>query len=78
MGLIEGESVPDEQGGHWPRLTLAHVLHGKREHDPRQYDRDRLTVLWRNRERTLAFDPLPRPEPLPAVYIDERLQWPSG
>ncbi len=76
--IIEGESVPDEQGGHWPRLTLAHVLYCKREHDPRQYDPHRLTVLWRNRQRSLAFDPLPRPEPLPAVYIDERLQWLNG
>jgi hypothetical protein len=73
--IIEGESVPDENGGHWPQLTLAHVLHCKREHDPQQYDPDRLTVLWRNRERTPAFDPLPPPEPLPAAYILERVQW---
>jgi len=76
--VIEGESVPDEQGGHWPRLTLAHVLYCKLEHDPQQYDPDRLTVLWRNRPRTLDFDPLPRPEPLPDVYIAERVQWLSG
>jgi hypothetical protein len=73
--IIEGESVPDEKGGHWPRLTLAHVLHSKREHDPQEYDADRLTVLWRKRERTPGFDPLPRPEPLPEVYAAERLQW---
>ena len=73
--IIEGESVPDEKGGHWPPLTLAHVLHCKREHDPQQYDPDRLTVLWRNRQRTLDFDPLPRPEPLPEMYLAERMQW---
>ncbi len=73
--IIEGESVPDENGGHWPPLTLAHVLHCKQEHDPQQYDPDRLTVLWRNRPRSLDFDPLPPPEPLPEVYITERLQW---
>ena len=50
----------------------------KQEHDPQEYDPDRLTVLWRNRQRTLDFDPLPRPEPLPEVYIDERMQWLSG
>jgi hypothetical protein len=76
--IIEGESVPDEHGGHWPHLTLAHVLHCKREHDPQEYDPDRLTVLWRKRQRTLGFDPLPRPEPLPEVYIDERLHWLNG
>ena len=73
--IIEGESVPDEKGGHWPPLTLAHVLHCKWEYDPQEYDADRLTVLWKHRGRTPAFDPLPRPEPLPAVYIAERLQW---
>ena len=76
--IIEGESVPDEKGGHWPQLTLGHVLHCKREHDPQEYDPDRLTVLWRNRPRTLGFDPLPRPAPLPEVYIDERVQWLKG
>ena len=76
--VIEGERVPDENGGHWPQLTLAHVLDCKREHDPQQYDPDRLTMLWRNRERARDFDPLPRPEPLPAVYIAERMQWLSG
>ena len=76
--IVEGESVPDENGGHWPQLTLAHVLHCKQEHDPQEYDPDRLTVLWRNRERSLAFDPLPPPEPLPEVYVDERVQWLSG
>ena len=76
--IIEGESLPDENGGHWPHLTLAHVLHCKQEQDPQQYDADRLTVLWRNRQRSLDFDPLPRPEPLPAVYVDERMQWLYG
>ena len=73
--IIEGESVPDEKGGHWPSLTLAHVLHCKQEHDPQQYDPDRLAVLWRNRHRTLGFDPLSWPEPLPAMYLAERMQW---
>ncbi len=73
--IIEGESVPDERGGHWPHLTLAHVLYCKQEHDPRQYDPDRLTVLWRNRKRALDFDPLPPPESLPEAYIAERMQW---
>jgi hypothetical protein len=76
--IIEGESVPDEKGGHWPRLTLAHVLYCKREHDPQQYDSDRLTVLWRNRQRTVGFNPLPLPELLPEVYIAERMQWLNG
>jgi len=73
--IIEGESVPAENEGHWPPLTLAHVLGCKQEHDPQEFDPDRLTVLWRNRERSLAFDPLPRPEPLPDAYIEERMQW---
>ncbi len=76
--IIEGESVPDENGGHWPPLTLAHVLGCKQEHDPQEYDPDRLTVLWRNRQRSPAFDPLPPPAPLPAVYMAERLQWLSA
>ncbi len=76
--IIEGESVPDENGGHWPKLTLAHVLGCKREHDPQEYDPDRLTVLWRNRERSPVFDPLPGPEPLPEIYIEERMQWLNG
>ena len=76
--IIEGESVPDENGGHWPRLTLAHVLHCKREHDPQEYNPNRLTVLWRNRQHSAAFDPLPRPEPLPETYIAERMQWLNG
>ncbi len=73
--IIEGESVPDERGGHWPHLTLAHVLYCKQEHDPRQYDPDRLTMLWRNRKRAIDFDPLPPPEPLPEAFIAERIQW---
>jgi hypothetical protein len=73
--IIEGEAVPYENGGHWPQLTLAHVLGCKLDHDPQEYDPDRLTVLWRNRQRTLSFDPLPRPEPLPTVYVDQRMQW---
>ncbi|MEI8376577.1 MAG: hypothetical protein WCJ35_27485 [Planctomycetota bacterium] len=76
--IIEGESVADENGGYWPHLTLAHVLNCKQENDPQEYDPDRLTVLWRNRERTVDFDPLPPPEPLPDVYIAERMQWLSG
>ena len=76
--IIEGESVPEEDGGHWPPLTLAHVLYCKREYDPHEYDADRLTLLWRNRRRSPAFDPLPRPEPLPAAYLEERLQWLGG
>jgi len=76
--IIEGEPVPDEGGAHWPRLTLAHVLHCKQELDPQQYDADRLTVLWRNRPRTATFDPLPMPEPLPQAYLDERFQWLRG
>ncbi len=73
--IIEGESVPDENGGHWPQLALAHVLCCKQEHDPQEYDADRLTVLWRNRPRTANFDPLPLPETPPEAYISERLQW---
>ena len=37
-----------------------------------------LTVLWRNRERSPVFDPLPGPEPLPEIYIEERMQWLNG
>jgi RNA polymerase subunit RPABC4/transcription elongation factor Spt4 len=73
--IIEGESVPGENGSCWPHLTLAHVLYCKQEHDPQQYDPDRLTVLWRNRQRTRDFDPLPAPEPLPDMYTAERMQW---
>jgi hypothetical protein len=50
----------------------------KGHHDPQEYDADRLIMLWRKRERTLGLDPLPRPEPLPGVYIDERIQWFNG
>ena len=70
--IIEGERVPDGKGGHWPRLTLAHVLYSKREHDPQEYDPDRLTVLWRHRARVGGFDPLPQPESLPAAFLEER------
>jgi len=73
--IIEGECVPDENGGHWPPLTLAHVLYCKQEHDPQEFDLDRLTALWRNRQRSRDFDPLPRPQPLPDAYIEERMQW---
>jgi len=73
--IIEGERVPDGHGGHWPRLTLAHVLYCKREHDPEEYDPDRLTVLWRHRQREGGFDPLPQPEPLPEVFQAERRRW---
>ncbi len=73
--IVEGERVPDAMGGHYPQLTLAHVLYCKREHDPGEYDRDRLTVLWRQRERVNGFDPLPRPRPLPAIFAQERLRW---
>ena len=47
----------------------------KQEHDPQQYDPDRTTVLWRDRQRGPAFDPLPPPEPLPEVYIAEKVHW---
>jgi hypothetical protein len=73
--IIEGERVPDNQGGYFPKLTLAHVLHCKRELDPHEYDPDRLTVLWRHRERKDGFDPLPRPQPLPAAFGQERRRW---
>jgi len=76
--IIEGESVPDGNGGYWPQLTLAHVLHCKQEQDPREFNSDRLTILWRNRQRTRDFDPLPPPEPLPDAYVAERMQWLSG
>ena len=67
--------MPDGKGGHWPRLTLAHVLYSKREHDPQEYDPDRLTVLWRHRKRVGGFDPLPQPEPLPEALLEERRRW---
>ncbi len=73
--IIEGERVPDNHGNHYPPLTLAHVLHCKREHDPHEYDPDRLTVLWRHRERKGGFDPLPRPQSLPQAYLEERSRW---
>ena len=73
--IIEGERVPDGKGGHWPRLALAHVLYSKREHDPQEYDPDRLTVLWRHRKREDGFDPLPEPEPLPEALLAERRRW---
>lgn len=73
--IIEGERVPDRKAGHFPKLTLAHVLHCKRELDPHEYDPDRLTVLWRHRERKDGFDPLPRPQSLPEAFIKERLRW---
>ena len=76
--IIEGERVADEQGGHWPPLTLAHVLGCKQEHDPQEYNPNRLAVLWRNRPRALAFEPLLMLELLPAAYIAERMQWLSG
>ena len=37
--------------------------------------RPAVTVLWRNRQHSTAFDPLPTPEPLPEVYIAGRVQW---
>jgi hypothetical protein len=49
------------------------VLDCKRAHDPGEYDPDRRTVLGRSRQRGAGFDPLPQPEPLPAVYLDERM-----
>ena len=67
--------MPDGKGGHWPRLTLAHVLYSKREHDPQEYDPDRLTVLWRHRKREDGFDPLPQPEALPEALLEERRRW---
>ena len=70
--------MPNENVGHWPRRTLAHVLHCKQEHDPQQYDPARLTVLWRNWQRTLGFNPLQRPAPLPEVNSDKRVQWLNG
>jgi hypothetical protein len=73
--IIEGERVPDNKGGQFPKLTLAHVLHCKRELDPHEYDPDRLIVLWRHRERRDSFDPLPPPEPLPEPLLAERRQW---
>ena len=73
--IIEGERVPDDHGGHWPRLTLAHVLYSKRERDPQEYDPDRLVLLWRHRARMNGFDPLPEPEPLPEAFLAERPHW---
>ena len=73
--IVEGERVPDDQGGHYPKLALAHVLHCKREHDPHEYDPDRLTLLWRHRKRTDGFDPLPAPQPLPEAFLAERTRW---
>jgi hypothetical protein len=76
--IIEGERVPDNKGGYFPKLTLAHVLHCKRELDPHEYDPDRLTVLWRHRERKDGFDPLPRPQSLPEAFLEERIRWALG
>ena len=73
--IVEGERVPHDKGGHYPKLTLAHVLHCKREHDPHEYDLDRLTVLWRHRKRKDGFDPLPTPQALPETFMEKRIRW---
>jgi hypothetical protein len=67
--IIEGECVPDGSGGHRPPLTLAHVLCCKQEHDPREYDLDRLVrrltarVAGEDADGTSILNSWPRPEP---------------
>ena len=72
--IVEGERVPDGNGRYHSKLTLAHVLYCKREQDPDEYAPNRLTMLWRHRERKEGFDPLPEPETLPEVFLAERRQ----
>lgn len=69
--VIEGERLPDGPG-HWPELSLAHVLWSKRLHDNKHYDPERLCELW---HRPLSA--LPEPESLPERYALERLRWRS-
>ena len=73
--IIEGDRMPDGKGGYLPRLGLAHVLYCKRERDPHEYDANRLTMLWRNRQRAAGYDPLPLPAPLPPEFLAERRRW---
>lgn len=72
-GIIEGERWPMKGGGYWPRITLGMIL--KIKHDEGQLDLDRLTMLYRGRQRTEHYDPLPALEELPEEYQKERQKW---
>lgn len=73
--IAEGERVPRGGNEYWPTITLGMILGVKRSEDPEEYDRDRLTVLRRNRARSESYDPLPDEQPLPESYLMERMKW---
>jgi hypothetical protein len=73
--VIEGERVPSGGKGYWPRLGLCNILWVKSTASQEEYDRDRLTLLLRNRERTAIYDPLPCEKELPEPYLAEREKW---
>lgn len=75
--IVHGDRIPKDGGGHLPEITPQNLLWVKREHDPEEFDLDRLTVLKRNRHRTANYNPLGDPEPLDEHYLRERTSWPG-
>lgn len=60
--VIEGERVVRYDGSRREPLTLANVLWFKQASDPEEYNEDRLTILYRHRQRTEKYRPLPEPK----------------
>jgi hypothetical protein len=75
--ICEGAKFKQENGEPFPTITFGMILALKCEADPDQFDLTRIAQLYRPNYRNPERwrDCLPDPEPVPAVYLEERNRW---